>query len=172
MPRILSGRVVAYLLILLVFDLSLVPAIRIQMVQPILLYLMVLHTAFQWGIQKAVPMAIVIGLLRDFSGSQFFGIETASLIIASTVLNVIVQKIDRESAVTRIAVSFVFVFSVLMLSGLFPALVGAPVALTLHTFLISAAVACYTSVLTPIFSTVTSRWFRERAPMKQYELFR
>ncbi len=171
MPRILSARVIFYLLILLVLELSVLPFFRVGVFQPVLLYLMVLHAAFQWGWEKTVPMAVAAGVLRDLAGSHSLGLETAALVAASFVLDLLVQKIERDSQVTRVAVGFLFVFFVSILIVLFSNFLGEAREISWYTFGVSVGTAFYSAMMLPPFFYVTGHWFHDRIPLKQYELF-
>lgn len=172
MPRILSFRMMVYLWILLVLDLSLAPLFRLGALQPILLYLAILHAGFQWGSEKTVPVAVAVGLLRDLAGSHVFGLETGVLVCAALLLDLLVQKVDRQSFAVRMGVTFLFVFSVTTLLWMFSRFLGSTLSVSWDTFGTSLGTAGYGAVLAPVFFYLTARWFHDRAPLKQYELFR
>ena len=118
-----------------------------------------------------MPMAVAAGILRDFAGSHFLGLETAALVAASFVLDLLVQKIDRDSPVMRMAVGFLFVFLVSILVVVFSNFLGGAREISWYTFQISAGAALYSAAVLPPFIYVTGRWFHDRVPLKQYELF-
>lgn len=171
MPRIFSARVIFYLLFLLVLELSVLPFFRIGVFQPVLLYLMVLHAAFQWGWEKTVPMAVAVGILRDLTGSHSFGLETVALVAASSLLDLLVQKIERDSQVTKIGIGFLFVFFVSNLVVLFSGFLGRGEGISGYAFWVSAGTAFYSAAILPVFFFVTGRLFHDRMALKQYELF-
>ena len=96
MSRLLRGRVLFCLGVLLLFDLSLGSVIHIQSVRPIFLYLMIVYVTFAWGFGKAPLLAFWIGILRDLSGSGPMGLETTILFSATLLLDFLVHKIERE----------------------------------------------------------------------------
>ncbi len=171
MPRIFSGKVILYFFLLLVADLCWSPWIAVGGAQPVFLYLMVVYSAFQWGAWRSVPVAIVAGLARDLTGSLDLGVETLVLFISTLVLDFLVQKLDRESQLVRMIAAFLFVFWVLLELAYCSSFFGMKLPVTGHALLGILTTALYTAVWTPVFFGVTSRWFHDRTPMKQYELF-
>ena len=172
MYRVFSGRVILYLLFLLVLDITLVPLVRIGFVRPVLEYLIILYAAFQWGWQKTLPIAITVGILRDFVSSQSLGIETSSLIFASFVLDLLVQKMEREIWFLRLTAAFLFVFCASMSSLILSSFLGEGIHVSGASVTIALGTSFYTAILMPPFFYLTARWFHDRFAFKQYELFR
>ena len=171
MHRILSGRVIFYLFLLLVVDLTIMPLLCIGPLYPQLLYLMVLYAAFQWGWQRTIPMALAVGILRDLTGSQFLGFETASFVLASMILDLLVQKMEREFVLLRFAAAFIFVFCASMFHLILVSLVTGTIYLSWYRCWVVFGSSLYTALLMPLFFYVTAKWFGDRAVLKQYELF-
>lgn len=172
MHRFVSVRMTVYLLLLLVADLSVSDGVKIFDVRPVFLYLLVLYAAFEWGWQQTVPAAFAAGLLRDLAGLHYFGLESLSLVLAAIVLGIAVQKVERDSLVMRLAVGWVFVFSVHVLFVIFAAPFTNILGMTWHNLLVAGATAGYTVAWLPVFFFATSRWFQDRLFLKQYELFK
>lgn len=171
MPRIFSGRVILFLASLLIFDLTLAPLFRVGSVKPILLYLALLHAAFHWDSQKILPMALAVGLLRDLAGSHPFGLETALLVAAALALEFFVQQIDRHSLLMRLGFAFVFIFFVNLSHLAFASFLGMSYGLSSHGLSVALGTAFTTAAFLPALTWMASRWFGERVPLKQYELF-
>ena len=171
MPRIFSGRVIGYLLLLLVLDLSVLPFIRVGGIQPHLLYLIVLYAAFQWGWQRTLPMALAVGILRDLTGSHLLGLETGSLILASVILDLLVKKMVRESTLLRFSTALIFVFCASLFHLILVSFLSGTNYVSWHRCYLSLGTSLYTAACMPIFFYLTARWFYDRVPMKQYELF-
>ncbi|HXV28052.1 MAG TPA: rod shape-determining protein MreD [bacterium] len=172
MPRIFSGRVILYVLILLVLDLAIVPFFRIGVLQPPLGYLLILYAAFQWDIRKAVPTALAVGISRDLVSSQWFGLEMICCVSAAFLLELAVQKIEHTDFAFRAGIAFVFIFLIEILS----LLLSNPFAGDTNRFWVgfgtAVGAAAYACVILPAFFYLSARWFRDRPPVKQLELFR
>ena len=122
MPRLMSSRAFFYFMMIVVIDLVFMPVLRIGMIQPLFLYLAVVYAALEWHWRRAVPTAIMAGLLRDFWGSGPFLVETLALVIASVGLSLLVQKIERGTFWMRLAAAFLFIFAALILNFILPSL--------------------------------------------------
>lgn len=171
MYRIFSKRLIFYLIVLLVLDLALMPYFRWHDIQPILIYLIILYSVFQWGIQQTLMLAFGVGLLRDLVSSQTLGIETTALVCASLVLDFLVQKMDRYRLSLKLIVTFVFVFFVLLFSLFLSGFIS-DVPMNGYALWVALGSALYTTALVPIFFFVTSVWFGQKTLLKQYELFK
>ncbi len=171
MSRIFSGRLILYLLFLLVADFCFAPAFHLGLIRPILLYLLIFYSAVCWGWEKTLPLAVAAGLLRDFSGSQSFGVETVAAVLGAFCLDFSLQKIDRESFVIRLGTAFLFVFLMTGLVLVMSAFLGARTPSFGLGFALCLGTGIYSAALMPFFFQLTARWFRDRGSLKQYELF-
>ena len=172
MPRLFSGKVIIYLLASLILDLSFMPVFRFGMVQPVLLYLVVLFAAFEWEWFKAVRIAFAAGMLRDLTGTLPLGVETCVLVTASFVLGYVIQKIERNSIFMRCLISAGYVFAVTLTAFIISAFLGFPYHLSWHVLNGALTTGLGTAVLAPIFFTFSRRWFHQQvSSLKQYELF-
>ncbi|MDD5670666.1 MAG: hypothetical protein PHN49_03400 [Candidatus Omnitrophica bacterium] len=172
MPRIFSGRVILFLILLLTFDVTVTPIFRFGDVQFFLTYLLVLYATFQWGWQTTIPMAILVGLMRDFLGTQSLGIETCSLLFASILLYLLVQKIERESLSLRMMITFIFVFCTLLVNLFLSNYLSGAMNVTWYHLAVAFGSALYTVLIMPVFFHVSAKWFHDSAVLQQYELFR
>lgn len=173
MPRILSARVILYLVLLLALDLGVAPVLRVFDCRPVFLYLMIPYAALEWGWERTISIALVIGVLRDLVSSSAFGLETCSLVIAATVLDALVQKVERQSPVIRFVFGFLFVLLVFLLEMILSAILGISGPLSAGVIGMALAAAFYTALMMPFFFFLTASWFRDRTTsFRQYELFR
>jgi rod shape-determining protein MreD len=169
MPRLFSGKVILYLLILLILDICLMPALGAF--RPILTYLWILYIAFHVP-SEILAAAVLTGIFRDLFGSQPLGIETAGLVAVSSGLLFFMQKLEREFFPMRMAGAMIFVFSALLMN------------LTLASFLsptpqfsFAAVGACFASafisgLIMPVFFFITDFGFKDSVRnLRQYELF-
>ncbi len=168
MPRILSGKVIGFLFLLLLLELCFLPALHLP-VQPVLLYLVIPYAAFQWRWEKTVWLAMGVGLMRDLTGSQPLGTETLVLSLAAAGLDFFVLKIERRMFLMRVITTFLFVFSVTLLSLILSGFLGS----SISWFHLGTALrtALATAVFMPIFFSLAGFWFRDTGSLKQYELF-
>ncbi|MFA6601030.1 MAG: rod shape-determining protein MreD [Candidatus Omnitrophota bacterium] len=171
MRHALSGRIIFYLFFLLILDLCFVPLAALHFVRPSCLLLVILYVSLEWQWERTVTLALLVGLMRDAVGSHPFGIETAVLVSASVALDFVVHKIERRSWLMRLAVTWVYTFTVfsslLLLSGFF----GYREFLTREAFALCFQAAFYAALAMPVFFLFTSRWFARRQVIRQYELF-
>jgi rod shape-determining protein MreD len=171
-PRVFSGKVILLLLALLVLEISLTPLFRPAGIQPFLLYLMILYAAFEWDWERVIKMAIAVGLIRDMTISPLLGLETVTLAIAAFLLGLGVQKIDRGSTSMRIGISLLFVFFVSVINLILTGFLTAQNLISLNILSNSFSIAVSSAVVAPFFYALLGRWYGERVPLKQYELFR
>lgn len=172
MYRTLSGRVIFYLFFLLVVDLSVTPLIEVSGVRPLLSYLVILYVAFEWHWPRTFPIALFIGLLLDAVSSHPFGIQTVSLAAMSFVLDFLIYNVEHQSWTMRLLLTFLFVFlSTIIVWGL-SSLLSDQGAVSWYSVVLCFQTAVYTTLITPVFFSFTSRWFSKRSVViKQYELF-
>ena len=171
MSRIFPGQVVLYLLLLLTLDITILPAFFPQAFRPILLYLWIPFVAVRWHWRLAVPMAFLVGLFRDFASVQPLGVETVVLVSYAILLSLFTQKMERESLLMQLLVTFLFIFmslcTILVLSGFL--ISGHPIGG--YGFFISMASALSSTFAAPFFFSLSDKWFHGRSILKQYELF-
>ena len=172
MPRLGSGKVIGYLLLLLVIDVCLAPALGAGVLHPMFLYLMIPYAAFEWHWNSTLATALFIGVFLDLAGSHPLGVQTSVLGAASFALDFAVLKIQRDSLVMRMVTVFIFTGGVLFSSLVLSAFLGTPEKMTGIMILQGLGTAFATAALTPVFFFLTSRLFRDRRiASKQYELF-
>lgn len=168
MHRLVTGRLLILLLILVPLQYGLAPLLGAR---PDFLYLLVLDCAFFLSWTLTPFFAAGIGLLKDLLGGHLFGIHTLALSIMGVLLGLALQKLERESAWVRAAVTFLFVG----LTEAFSFCLG--VWLEDKQFLGSSFfpsvlwTAVYTGLLAPGFFWFTNRWFKRVSFRRQYELF-
>ncbi len=171
MSRAFPGKIILYLLFLLTLDVTVVPAFSSGLFRPVFLYLWIPYVSFKWHWRHTVPMAFLVGLLRDFTSVQPLGVETVVLVSYAILLTLFTQKMERESVIMQGLVVFLFVFfvlsTVLILSGFLVA--GHPVGG--YGFLVSMTAAFSSAVIAPFSFMLAGWWFQGRSGLKQYELF-
>ncbi len=172
MHRFASPKIIVYLFFWLIVDLCLIPALRVEAVRPVCLYLAVLYAAFEWHGQHLFTMALAVGILRDLTGSEPLGVETAVLGLSTLALHFFVPKLDRRSFTIRFVVTLVFVFLVLVADSVLASLLGAQNRISWYFLYAILNSALATAILMPFVFSLSGRWFGDRAPLKQYELFR
>ena len=172
MPRILSTKVILWLGFLLLLDWSFLPPFKSGFFQPVLLYLMILYTAFEWHWRHALRFAFAIGFLRDVLSTQPLGVETTVLFAVTLALCFFVQKIERRSVIMRGLVGFIFIFAVSLFVLVLSNLLGFAGHALWQCFAIAASMAFSTVLFLPVFFYAAGRWFGEKVFLKQFELFK
>lgn len=172
MPRVISQRLIIYMLLWLTAEMTFLRAFHLGAAMPLPLYLMVLYACLEWGWKTTIPVAFCAGLLRDLSGSAPFGVETSALVLSSLVLDLLVQKIEHSTMVFRMGIAFIFLTCTLALSYSLSLIFGVRSDFVSNDLSILFGSAIYSALLYPLFFSVTSRWFKDRRLLKQYELFK
>jgi len=170
--RVFSNKVIVYLLVLLVVDLSIAPALRIHLVQPVFLYLLIIYAGFNWGWGRTLHIATLSGMLRDMTSSCFLGMELVTLSGLALILEAALQKMDRQSSLARITATFFFVYAACLGTLLLSALSGSGVKIDAQSIMFAFYTAVYTACVMPVFFWITSGLFHDRSSLRQYELFR
>ncbi len=157
---------------LAVLDYCFIPALQNGAARPIALYLPVLYVAFRWPREKIAPAAMAVGLVRDLLSSGPLGVELTSLIFSGLLLDLAVQKMDRNSEPVKLAVTFLFVQTAFLIQWVLGGLLGFSQFMTWHALSVSFGSAVLTTVVAPLFYMAAGRLFRDDGSMlKQYELF-
>ncbi len=172
MPRVITGRLILYLLLWLGAEMTVLRSFHLGAAAPLPLYLMVLYACLEWGWKTTIPVAFCAGLMRDLAGSAPFGVETSALVISSLVLDLLVQKIEHGILVFRLGIALIFMACALAISYSLTLLLGSRTAFAASDFAALAGSALYSALLYPFFFFLTALWFKERRLLRQYELFR
>lgn len=172
MSRLFTGKIIAFAFLSVIFDVTLVPIFQIHGVKPFLSYLFILYAAFQWGNKSIFPLALIVAALREAFISQSLGVEAASLILASILLDLWVQKMERELIILRMISAFLFTAVVLSIHYILFGFLNGFQTETWYHFTILMGAAFYTTCLTPFYFFIAAWWFRDHQPFQQYELFR
>ena len=170
MSRLLTLRVILYLLFLLVLDVCMMPAWG--GFRPVLTYLWILYVAFYGPLEAILPAAFLTGILRDLVSSQPLGVETASLVTVAAGLIFLMRKLQHDFFPFRVIGAGVFVASVLFLNLTLSSFLSSNAPYSYHAFLTCFSSAFFSALFAPLFFNLTRRWFHEASrPLKQYELF-
>lgn len=172
MPRLFSAKVISCLCFLLLLDWIFLAPFKGGFFQPVLLYLMILYAGFEWHWRQALRAALAVGFLRDAISSQPLGVETTVLFAATFALAFFVKKIERRSLIMRMIIGFVFVFTTSLFILVLSNLLGFAQQTLWQCFGMACSSAVSTAAFLPVFFFLTERWFGEKAPLRQYELFR
>ncbi len=172
MHRILSIPVISFFILLHVFDLTFAPALPFSSARIVFLYLFVLYGAFAWEGNRAIPLAVIAGLLRDFTSSEYLGLETLSLAAGAILLDWAVHKVDRRSSFIRGFYTFLFFLGVQGIQIFFVSLLSAQGKINGATLSMIFKTSLWNALVTPAFFYFSAFWFHDRKPLRQYELFR
>ena len=171
MPRLFSAKVILYFLFLFVLDATVLPVFHIRNVYPSFLCLLICYSGFEWGPQRTIYVACWAGLLRDFLGGGFLGLEASLYLMLALALNFVLQKIEREFPGMYFLITFLFIFIAGALRLLCACTEELPAPMVLDYLGLIALTATYSAALLPLFYFMTDRWMGQ-SHTKQYELFR
>ena len=171
MRHFLSARLLSLLAVCLILEYSLSPAIFFLKGRLDLLYLVVLDYAFFWSWEKVPFFAMLTGLILDFVGGHFFGIQTVSLALTGWLLSLGIQKLERDIFWVRMIMSFLFVMCAETLSVILGSSIETSNGFNLNFIGSVLRTSVYTTIFAPAFFWFTSRWFKRVSVFKQYELF-
>ena len=172
MHRIFSIPVICFFLLLHVLDLTFAPALPFSSARIVFLYVVVLYGAFAWEGSRAIPLAVIAGLLRDFTSVEYLGLETLSLVAGAILLDWAVHKVDRRSQLIRGLSAFLFFLGVQILQVCLVSLLSAHGRLNVSTMGMILKTSLWNALVTPVFFYLSAVWFRDKKPLRQYELFR
>lgn len=172
MHRLFSGKVILYLLFLLVLDICFIPLFHFQLLRPVFLYLMIVYAAFAWHGRNGIEIGFAAGVLRDLASFQPFGIETAVLSLSAWMLVAITHQIDRNSFILRFAITFLFVLFVSTLNLVLPVFLASSRNFSWYSWSACWVMAFSSALVMPFFFHFTARWFQDHSSLRQYELFR
>lgn len=172
MFRLVSWKILLTILGLFALDAGVSQDFAIGGYRPIFLYLFILYSAFTWGGDQALFIALFAGILRDLSGSQTLGVETVSVVFWAIVLDSILLKISRDSQGVKFILPFFYVFSVLLLNLGFSTFLNQKDAMIVFEGIPKAFfTALYTAIVLPVMSGLFGVWFQPQKRTRQYELF-
>jgi len=156
---------------LFVLDGAVLPVFHIHHAYPSFLCLLICYSAFEWGPQRTIYVAFWAGLLRDFLGGGFLGLEAGLYVTLALALSFVVQKIEREFPGIYFLITFLFIFIAGALRLLCSCAEELPVSMVWNYLGLIALTAVYSAALLPFFYFLTDRWLGQ-SNIKQYELFR
>ncbi len=165
-----NKRLILVLLLLFWIELSILPFCSIRNIKPDLIFIFIAFYAFQIDWKRLVPLAFVLGIIRDLLTNSFFGIETASLIGGALLLQFFADQFYREKRWVQILGLFSFSCFTLFLYSIFVFVTEGRYLderMLIKTFFISAYTTAAGAILFPLFE----KWFKRALYVKQYELF-
>lgn len=172
MFRFYTPRLLSLVFITLLIDLTVSPLFSVGSARFFAGYLLVLYATFAWGWQKTIPVAIMVGLSRDFLSTDTLGFETFALAAASFLLDFLVRKMQRELLWLRLILAFLFVLCVQSIQIILSVSLQDIAFSGQFAFGVILGSAFYTALMLPLFFYGAAWWFHDRTFSKQYELFR
>lgn len=171
MPQLFSAKILITILVLTILDLCLTPLFGIA--RPLLAYLLVVFAILEGAeIRKIGGLALLTGVLRDFSGIEPLGVETFILSSTAIVFAFITSKIEHESVLTRTGIVFLFVFFVCMIRLALGAFITGSNAVPTQFLFLTLLSSFSTAMISPAFLWLLKGWLGRRSFLKQYELFK
>ena len=172
MRHFLSARLLTLIGVCIILEYTLSPAIFLLNGRLDLLYLVVLDYAFFWSWERAPFFAMLMGLILEFFGGHFFGIQTVSLALTGWLLSLGIQKLERDIFWVSMVMTFLFVMCAETLSTILGSSIETSNGFNVNFMGNVFRTSIYTTIFAPAFFWFTSRWFK-RIPsaLRQYELF-
>jgi len=172
MYRIISKRVILFLLLLLVLDIAAAPFLTWGYARPSFSYLAILYVAFEYGWKSALPVAILVGFLRDLTSGAAVGMETLLLAFVVFVLDKANKNVISQSTFFRVIVTFLFILGlqILYLAGF--SLVSPDIKISWFNLSLAVKAAFLNTLILPPFLYLATRFFDKKKRFHQFELFR
>lgn len=171
MHQVISKRLLVVIALLFVLDVSFSPIIAVGGAKISFLSLLVLYIAFDWGWPKAVPVAIIVGILKDLYGSAFLGLETFSLVFAVFVFDGVLKKTDKKNWLIRLPAVFMFITLYQLLNYFLILISGRLSVFAWHQIGVIFSTALYHMLVFGLFFKISVFIFDDQRRVHQYELF-
>jgi rod shape-determining protein MreD len=171
MYQVISQRLLIVIAILFALDASFSPVISVGAAKISFLTLLVLYVAFDWGWKKALPVAIIAGILKDFYGSVFLGMETFSLAFTVLTLDWALKKVEKKSWFIRLGIVFLFITIQQTLNYVLVIVSGEISVFAWHQVGAILITALYHMIVFLFFFKIAIVIFDEQRRVHQYELF-
>lgn len=164
-------RLIPALLILVWLELTIFPFFFIWGIKPDLFLLFLAFYAFRIDRRGIIPLAFLLGFVKDLLTHSFFGLETASHAAGAVLLQFFAVRFDRDERWIQLAGLFSFSWCTLIFYFLAAWLVGAPYQLNEAMFVKSFFISGYTTSVGFVLFPVLEKWLKPTLHARQYELF-
>lgn len=165
-----NKRLILVALILIWIEASLLPYFAIRNIKPDLIFILIAFYAFQVDWKRLVPLAFLLGVIRDLMTNAFFGVETASLVGGAFLLQFFADQFDRDERWLQLSGLFTFSCFTLLLYAIF-SFVTKPYPIREQVFLNIFFTSVYTTVLGAVLIPFFVKVLKQHLFVKQYELF-
>ena len=165
-----NKRLILVLLLLFWIEISILPFCSIRNIRPDLIFIFIAFYTFHVDWKRLIPLAFVLGIIRDLMTNSFFGLETASFIGGALLLQFFADQFYRDKRWIQAVGLFSFSWCTLLLYSIFMFVTEGRYPdeqMMIKTFFISV----YTTVLGIILFPFFGKWFKHTLHVKQYELF-
>ncbi len=165
-----NKRLIFLLLVIIWVELSLLPLFSIHGVKPDLIMIFIAFYAFEIDWKQLIPLAFTIGIVRDLLTNSFFGLETASFVGGSLLLQFLAVRFDRDKRWIQMAGLFSFCWFTLILFLIFTFVTEGHYPadwMFIKTFFVSL----YTTIIGAILFSFFEKRLKQALHVKQYELF-
>ena len=166
-----SKRLILICLGLIWLELSILPLLSIWQVKPDFFFIFLVFYAFRVDYRSLFPLAFVFGIAKDLLANSFFGLEVASYVSSSFLLQFLAVRFDREKRWIQLVSLFVFSFTSLILFSIFALLVQKQYGLNAQVMIKAFLISLYTTFFGFLLFPFLDRWLRATLRQKQYELF-
>ncbi len=166
-----NKRLILVLAGLVWIHLSLLPLFSVWGIKPDFFFIFLAFYAFRVNWKPVVGLAFFIGLIRDLLTNSFFGLETASMVGGTILLQFFAMRFDREKRWIQAASLFSFSWFALLLFSLAAFLIQRPYFLNEWTPVKTFLISVYTTAVGFVLFPFLEKWFGAALRQKQYELF-
>lgn len=171
MRSIPAERLIPALLILAWLELTIFPFFFIWEIKPDFFFLFLAFYAFRINRREILPLAFLLGFIKDLMTNSFFGLETASYAVGAVLLQFLAVRFDRDERWIQLAGLFSFSWCTLIFYFLIAWLVGQPYPFNEAALVKSFFISGYTAVSGFVLFPVLEKWLKPTLHARQYELF-
>lgn len=165
-----NKRLILVLSLLFWVEVSVLPIFSIRDVKPDLIFIFITFYAFRINWKQLMPLALVLGIVRDFMANSFFGLETASFVCGALLLQFFADQFYRDKRWIQILGLFSFSWLTLLIYSVFSFVIKGHFLnelMLIKTFFIALYTTAAGIILFPLFE----KWLKPALNVKQYELF-
>lgn len=164
-------RLIPAILILVWLELTLLPFFFIWEPKPDLFFVFLAFYAFRINQREMIPLAFLLGFIKDLLANSFFGLETASFVGGAFLLQFLAVRFDREERWIQLAGLFSFSCYTLIFYSMIAWIVGTPYQAAEAVFAKSFLISAYTAAAGLVLFPLLEQWLKPTLRTRQYELF-
>ena len=169
--RFFDRELILVLAVLVWIELSWPPLFSVGGVRPEPFFIFLAFYAFRIDWKRVVGLGLAVGLIQDFFTNSFFGLEAASYVAGTALLQFFAIRFDRDKRAVQLTSLFFFSWFTLILFSLMARLTGSALVLDPSNFLKALFISVYTTLAGSLLFPVLEKWLKPVFRQRQYELF-